>query len=420
MRRSDDFNLFYVEFCVRYFSNFSDLILVFMKPFYLLFLLSVTTVFSQNTKKNELLLPYRDGNLWGLCDTLGKVKVKPFTTGMVDFMTTPPNFKGKYVIKKNGKISIIDQHKRALLAEMNLDSVKMFLLSKDIFAYKNNKMGVIRNFKMLIPVQYDKISFDANESYVVEKGGKQGLINSKGKWIIPIAYTTIYESWKKNREGNRDKFYWVARDEKSDGTENEVGFTDSIVLGEETPEWYNPPIAGMKIQITEEEENRSKRIEEKYGEVVSYSINTNTASIDMYIVKMSTGYGVYSVDQDKIILKSDTSIEVCGLNNGYTTFLMKKNGQMGLIDETGKVLLDFEYDTIEKEWGGICMLKKENKKGLFVLNSIYKGVKPKYKEIKILDTIPVSETWQFGLFEVTTMNGKKGLLGENGVEYFKN
>ncbi|MEO4006603.1 WG repeat-containing protein [Flavobacterium sp. CAU 1735] len=389
-----------------------------MKKIYLLFLLSITTVFSQNAKKNELLLPYRDGNLWGLCDTLGKVKVKPFTTGMVDFMTTPPNFKGKYVIKKNGKISIIDQHKRVLLAEMNLDSVKMYPFSKDIYVYKNNKIGVIRNFKMLIPVQYDEISLTSNQSYVVEKGGKQGLINSKGKQLIPVAYTTIHESWGENE--NSKKFHWVAENENNDGEENEVGFTDSVVLVDETPEWYGPPVIGMKIQITEEEENRSKSIGEKYGEVVSFSINRNSATIDMYIVKMNDGYGVYSVDQDKIILKSDESIEVCGMNNGYTTFLMKKNSQMGLIDETGKVLLDYEYDTIEKEWMGICMLKKDNKKGMFVLNSIYKPVKPKYKEIKILEAIPVSESWQFGLFEVTTQAGKKGLLGENGVEYFKN
>ncbi len=389
-----------------------------MKAFYLLFLLSVTTVFSQKTKKNELLVPYRDGNLWGLCDTLGKVKVKPFTTGMVDFVTTPPNFKGQYIIKKNGKISVIDQHKRVLLAEMNLDSVKMYPFSKDIYAYKNNKIGLIRNFKMLIPVQYDEISLTSNQSYVVEKGGKQGLINSKGKLIIPIAYTRIRESWGENENSN--KFHWTAENKNSDGEENEVGFTDGIVLVDETPEWYGPPVIGMKIQITEEEENRSKSIGEKYGEVVSFSINRNSASIDMYIVKMSDGYGVYSVDQDKIILKSDASIEVGGMNNGYTMFLMQKNGQMGLVDETGKVLLDYEYDTIEKEWMGICMLKKDDKKGMFVLNSIYKPVKPKYKDIKILEAIPVSESWQFGLFEVTTMAGKKGLLGENGVEYFKN
>ncbi|MPT34729.1 MAG: hypothetical protein E2604_06495, partial [Flavobacterium sp.] len=154
-----------------------------MKAFYVLFLVSVTTVFSQHTKKNELLLPYRDGNLWGLCDTLGKVKVKPFTTGMVDFVTTPPNFNGKYVIQKNGKISIIDQHKKKLLAEMNLDSVRMSLFSYDIFAYKNNKMGVIRDFNVFIPVEYDEVSSVSNESYQVRKGTKKGLINSKGKWI---------------------------------------------------------------------------------------------------------------------------------------------------------------------------------------------------------------------------------------------
>ncbi|UUC47226.1 WG repeat-containing protein [Flavobacterium cerinum] len=393
-----------------------------MKTFYLLFLLSVTAAFSQHAKKNELLVPYRDGNLWGLCDTLGRVKVKPFTTGMsmVNFATTPPDFKGRYVIQKNGKISIIDQHKRVLLAETNLDSVQMYLFSKVVVMYKNNKKGLLRDFKMLIPVQYDDVEFAENESFTVEKKGKKGLVNSKGKLIIPIAYTNIYESWSQNSDENSNKFYWIAKNENSDGEEEEVTFTDNRVVGEERPEWYNPPVVGMKIQVTEEEENRQKRIGEKYGKVVSSSINANSGNIDMYIVKMSEGYGVYSINQDKIILKSDDNIEVCGSNNDYTTFLIKKNGQMGLVDETGKVLLDYEYDTIEVAWGNVCILKKGDKKGMFVLNSIYKPVKPKYKEIKILDAIPVSDTWQFGVFEVTTVAGKKGLLGENGVEYFKN
>ncbi|WP_347068605.1 WG repeat-containing protein [Flavobacterium sp. WV_118_3] len=386
-----------------------------MKAFCFLFLLSVTMVFSQNTKKNQLLLPYRDGNLWGLCDTLGKVKVKPFTTGMKNFQTTPPNFKGKYVIRKNGKISIIDQHKRTLLAQMDLDSVEMFLFSKDIFAYKNNKMGVIRNFKMFIPVQYDDITFAANESYRVEKGGKKGLINSKGKRVIPTAYTEVYDSWDKNQDENNDKFYWVARNEKSNGEKNEVDFADSIVLGEETPEWYSVSSSGLvKRMVTEEEENDRKRVEEKYGKILASSNN-------MYLVKISEGYGVFDVNQDKFIVKSDDKIEMFQSNHGYATFLMKKNGKMGLIDETGKMLLDYEYDAIEdKFWDGVCILKKDHKKGLFVLNSIYKPVQPKYKEIKILEAVPVSESWKFGLFEVTTTTGKKGLLGENGVEYFKN
>ena len=42
-----------------------------------IFILIFSNIFSQKTKKQELLIPYRDGNLWGLCDTLGIVKVKP-------------------------------------------------------------------------------------------------------------------------------------------------------------------------------------------------------------------------------------------------------------------------------------------------------------------------------------------------------
>ncbi|THF49893.1 hypothetical protein E6C50_11105 [Flavobacterium supellecticarium] len=296
-----------------------------MKIIYLLFLLSVTAVFSQNTKKNELLLPYRDGNLWGLCDTLGAVKVKPFTVGMVDFVITPPDFKGKYVIKKNGKISIIDQCKKKLLAEANLDSVSISRFSNDIFAYKNNKMGVIRDFNVFIPVEYDEVSSVSNESYQVRKGTKKGLINSKGKWVIPIEYSVIDWPWEQNKDENNDKFYWIAKDEKSYWEGKGVDFTDDRVVAKELPEWYNAPVI-RSIHTTESEreakQNNYKRIENTYGEIVSVSDN-------MIIIKMKEGYGVYAMDKGKIIFKSDDKIEMFRSNHGYATFLMKKNGQMG-------------------------------------------------------------------------------------------
>ena len=53
------------------------------KLYYVFFTLLFTTLsFSQN---NNPLIPYRDGNLWGFCDTLGNVKVKPLYKEIKDF-----------------------------------------------------------------------------------------------------------------------------------------------------------------------------------------------------------------------------------------------------------------------------------------------------------------------------------------------
>lgn len=384
-----------------------------MRVFYLLLLVTVTNVFSQSLKKNELLLPYRDGNLWGFCDTLGKVRVKPFITGMGEFAITSPNFKGRYVIRKNGKISIIDQNKKVLFPGASLDSVQMSNYSNVIFVYKNNKEGILRDNKSLIPAEYDRVTPVVNESFEVEKGGKLGLINSKGKLIIPIKYEIIKRARVENKDQN--KFDWVAIS-RDGGNRKETIYTDDTFL--DTDE----PIVGPKITLVTMEEsieerdrtyNRLKEIEKKYGEIVA-------VSDDKVVIKNATEYLVYAIDKDKIILKNDGVIKKFRSHNGSNTFLVEKKGQFGLVDETGKIILDYKYDKIEHELGAVCFLEKENKKGIFFLNSIYKEVELKYTKIKILEPIQINDHWQFSLFEVTTIEGKKGLLGENGVEYFKN
>ncbi|WP_027382962.1 WG repeat-containing protein [Epilithonimonas caeni] len=382
-----------------------------MKPILLIFLLTTFKLFSQNSKKNELLIPYRDGNLWGLCDTLGIVKAKPFISGLEKF-AVDSDFMGKYVIKKKNKISIINQYKKTLLPETDLDSLELSNFSNNILVYKSNKVGLLRDFKNFIPIEYDNIFPTLNQSYTVRKDGKVGLINNNGKLVIPILYSQIGRPRKENDDKN--KFDWVAffDDSKIDNYVDEKILGDKKVIQGYTV--YESEENQEKINEKYEKRKREyNRIESKYGKIVSFS--------DGYaIIKNEKKYVVYVTKNDGIVLENDDIIEDFYSNYGKKTFLVRNNNKFGLIDETGKVLLDSIYDKIKYQFGGICFIEKDNKKGLFILNSTYKQVEPKYKKIEILESIPVKERWQFGIFEVTTMNDKKGFLGENGVEYFKN
>jgi hypothetical protein len=380
-----------------------------MKNFILIFILLTSNIFSQNLKKNELLIPYRDGNLWGFCDTLGVVKVKPFVKYMGKF-TIDSDFMGSYIIKNNNKFSIINQYKKTLLHEIDVDSLEISNFSNEILVYKNNKVGLLKDFKSFIPIEYDNISLVANESFSIRKNGKAGLINSKGKMIIPAQYS--YIGWPREENKDQTKFDWVA----FTGFDEEKIFTDDKVLEDKKPKLnsgYTVYASGESREEYDKRQNEYKKIEKLYGEIVS-------VSGDFVIIKNGKQHRVYSMSKSKFILENDDIIDTFPSNHGYFTFSMKKNNKFGLIDEAGKVLLDFAYDKIKYKLNGICLIEKDGKKGLFILNSIYKTIEPKYKEIKILEPVSINNHWQFGLFEVTTTNDKKGLLGENGIEYFKN
>ena len=373
-----------------------------MKNFILIFILLTSNIFSQNLKKNELLIPYRDGNLWGFCDTLGVVKVKPFVKYMGKF-TIDSDFMGSYIIKNNNKFSIINQYKKTLLHEIDVDSLEISNFSNEILVYKNNKVGLLKDFKSFIPIEYDNISLVANESFSIRKNGKAGLINSKGKMIIPTQYS--YIGWPREENKDQTKFDWVA----FMGFDEEKIFTDDKVLEDKKPKLnsgYTVYASGGSRKEYDKRLNEYKKIEKLYGEIVS-------VSGDFVIIKNGKQHRVYSMSKSKFILENDDIIDIFPSNHG-------QNNKFGLIDEAGKILLDFAYDKIKYKLNGICLIEKDGKKGLFILNSIYKTIEPKYKEIKILEPVSINNHWQFGLFEVTITNDKKGLLGENGIEYFKN
>jgi superfamily II DNA or RNA helicase len=61
---------------------------------------------------------------------------------------------------------------------------------------KDGQYGVIAGESMTIqvPFDYDSIGFQVTGEYVVEKGGKKGVINDSGEVLIPLEYDYIVES----------------------------------------------------------------------------------------------------------------------------------------------------------------------------------------------------------------------------------
>ncbi|MEL6942698.1 MAG: WG repeat-containing protein, partial [Bacteroidota bacterium] len=108
-------------------------------------------------------------------------------------------------------------------------------------------------------------------------------------------------------------------------------------------------------------------------------------------------------------------------------YITMKDGKIGMVNENGEVFIEHEYDEIEfSHYDYAVTLHKNGKVGikqilretgnLFLLE-------PKYDDIKLAQTILFDRTpfgkdkRTFMVFEVE-LNGVKGYVGENGVEYF--
>jgi hypothetical protein len=99
--------------------------------------------------------------------------------------------------------------------------------------------------------------------------------------------------------------------------------------------------------------------------------------------------------------------------------LVRKNGLLGVVDNNGKVILDFKYDEIIfDEYFSRADLYKNGKMGLKIIFTHYPTIAPKYDKLTTYErSLRVTKSWSFSYCKIK-LNGQYGYVGENGVEYF--
>ncbi len=166
------------------------------------FLFTLFCAAQSTAKPLPALIPYRDGDKWGYCDTTGVVKITPqwdeadFFCGKKAVVTIYPNAplktwpvfcliddKGNYIIPPSRHWN------RAWVGWQ-----KTLLNAHD----SNGRYGLIdTNNNVLIPFEYEqetRYPVILTDGYkIVFKSGKAGLINGKNETLIPFIYDHIDE-----------------------------------------------------------------------------------------------------------------------------------------------------------------------------------------------------------------------------------
>ncbi|GAA4059019.1 WG repeat-containing protein [Flavobacterium chungnamense] len=374
-----------------------------------LFLLLISlTIYAQKPINSNVLIPYRNKNLWGLSDTLGNIKVKPIYKDIKDFfIDKDTDFTSMYAVKTNKSYFVIDRNGKVIIPETyGYDSIYVNKFYYDRFlVYKKGKMGLYKN-KELIPCIYDKVEIGTNESYYVKMGKLSGLINAKGKLIIPVLYDDVHPSFEEKDDYNSE-YVWVA--EKKNEEKKFYDFKIPTKLDRSMYEKNIVEEANSNDDDSDKEELFKAKLKERYDKV----------NIVMYYkvayVEKNNKKGLVELPSLKeIISPIYEELSSYGWDNSEIVYKVKLNNKYGFVKPGNVTILNCEFDEIED----LGILIKDGKKGYYTFNSIYPYIQPKYLSIKNYDDIDINDTWQFKLFEVTTEKGK-GYVGENGVEFFK-
>ncbi|MDF3818553.1 WG repeat-containing protein [Leptospira sp. 96542] len=160
-------------------------------------LLSSVPVFAQSKGFSS----FEENGLYGFKDKKGKVVIKPQYQHVMEFTKTSVAF----VVSKN-KWICIDAKNKPLLESFVYDNGPDYISEKLARFVENGKMGFHdESCKKIILAEYDFVfpfenglaivcngcysESDGDHSSIV--GGKYGVINKKGKLVVPIEYDSI-------------------------------------------------------------------------------------------------------------------------------------------------------------------------------------------------------------------------------------
>ena len=392
-----------------------------MKKLIVIVLAFITGIHSIS-QSPRILVPFRSGSKWGYSDTLGKIKIQPVYDS-VSLFNYNAIYNGNHVIayvRLKGKPTAINEMGTVMVTP-KYDQVRLIEILgelKDLafFVFKNSKVGVYTKGKELFPPIYDYMDVAPGVQFKVHRNGKWGLINSEGLTVIPVIYDDLRQIYNNNNPG---VINWEAitygKESKSYIIKAEQGFGSSQIP---------PELEELREVLSRERLNKAiDSVKTEYG-FDSVLIQKKSA-----IVYKGTKQGVFLPSEIKKIyfFSKDYAIhhtkyfdtyERNNWNNFSVIYIIANlNGKFGIMNEAEKLVLPFDYDSIEEK-DGFFLLKRNGKTGFFTWNSFYPVIQPVYDEYVGKEYIPVNNEWNFTLFKVMK-NGKSGFVGENGIAFFK-
>lgn len=278
----------------------------------IIFLLSITYIYSQNskTKIEENRFIERSENKFGITDSLKNVIV-PFLYDFIEFKNQ------RLIIRKNNLNGLYSLDNKELLP-IEFDFILPRKNERFILWTKKSMFGLSDiNGKIIIPIKYKRVSSTVNDDFYITENGNNlnGIFDFNGKNIIPEEY----------------KFYTVDNYRIFATKDNK-----SLIID---------------IQKTEKNIILDEKIE-LIETVRHYASGENL----FQIIKKENRFGLINSKNEIIIPINYDEIKS---SQNWRYFIIKQNNKIGLINVNGTVTKEPIYDSIElrKEY---IVLKRKN------------------------------------------------------------
>lgn len=353
------------------------------------FYLLMFTYFLAPAQK-RLYYAYRIENKWGFSDVNGKILITPEYDAVSPFFTH-------------------------YFAELYCAKV-----------YKKNKEAYIDTNNSKITKYFDKINFSFSENkfnYLIKKRGKYGVTDRNYKIIIPFDYDSLFQDEMDLYSDLKDKYYgkknlkWYRIIIKDSLNITEIKDLSSVTNAQSEYYFYEGDFNDIQ------NENISENYFYKYEKLMKAKIDSVGRKFFMYypyyIIYKDGKVGITLKDHIKngeaklLVTPEYDSILRIESFNGKGYFVVKKNEHVGMINEINEIVIPFKYANITDSFAGTFVTYDNGKYGIIDLINNFE-IAPKYNSIK-----PNSEFKKIILYNVFDY-GYRDCINTNGIEYFKN
>lgn len=398
-------------------------------PIYLLLylpLLLCTQSLSAQSYPHHLKIPYRDGALWGYCDTLGQV-IHPAQYDSLGFFT----WTNPYAIcVQNGKWGLVDSaFQPTIPTQYDALVVRRYngRNEREILEVRSNKLtGLISLIgEPLIPIQYDSILFYSDFT-VVYQSARLGVYSKDFKPLTDLVYSDCYVS----SEGFSSPFFLVLKRDSTyskltpDGAMSPLNAAQLPRRDSQLGARFGRPGYGQMSSMSRQEVQTKVR----RGE---FSLNPSSIWYDRLVdndeigyyyrllIQDAKGYALFDLQSGELIPRYYTDIiKVMRFSADRELWFVKKIGKYGIVDESGNMVLPYNYDGFTDIQLSHIIVQKDGLEGVFIPYTIYSPIPCVYETIALAESLRVTRNWSFGVFAVRK-SGQTGYVGENGVEYFR-
>ncbi len=363
-------------------------------------LIGLNVFCSCQSTEPQFLVPFNDHGLWGFSDTLGNIEIEP------TFVETSKFYKKRINQELFWVSNVLTEH------------------GKNRYSYSNGLL--LPDTVNIISIANNKfVGLDLDRSiYQVSSGNKYGLFHHEKGYLLPAIYDTIISSL------GFDPMAYLVKLHQSDSTYSlflpNIRYILPTSIQHVTSYKHRRQVKW--IHLAKDGQGQlyyldgyglhkcQESILEDYEVYIpkKFEFNLDRRTKVKGDLKNQPSFGGELINYVNLFRKKTAN------NPGYSILnIVKRKNRMGVVNEKGITIVPFEFDEIHFLGDGRkAELINDGLVGRKLFTSNHPFIEPKYTKLKTSGFIKVTPTWSFALFEVE-VDGRKGFVGENGVEFYK-